>query len=156
MCTPFLFGLVLVIFAFPAAAQQNSQGEKQAIGNTIPADAAQKANPVKSSAESIARGKKQYGYDCAMCHGKAGDGKGDVAADMKLGMMDFTNPATLKERSDGELYYIIKNGRGQMPPEGDRGQPKLLWDMVNYLRWLSNQKSDLPKEEKPADDAEKK
>ena len=156
MCKPFLFGLVLVIFAFPAAAQQNSQGEKQAIGNTIPADAAQKANPVKPSTESIARGKKQYGYDCAMCHGKAGDGKGDVAADMKLGMMDFTNPATLKERSDGELYYIIKNGRGQMPPEGDRGQPKLLWDMVNYLRWLSNQKSDLPKEEKPADDAEKK
>lgn len=154
MFKPFLLGLALVFFASFTVAQQTPPAEKstQPLTSSIPVDAIQKANPVKMTADSVARGKKQYGYDCAMCHGKAGDGKGDVAADMKLNISDFTNPGALKGRTDGELFYIIKNGRGQMPPEGDRGNPKLIWDMVNYVRWLSNQKTDLPKEEKHDDE----
>jgi mono/diheme cytochrome c family protein len=155
MFKPFLLGLALVFFASFTVAQQTPPPDKSAgsISGAIPMDAAQKPNPVKMTADSVARGKKQYGYDCAMCHGKTGDGKGDVATDMKLTMTDFTNPGALKSRTDGELFYIIKTGRGQMPPEGDRGNPKLIWDMVNYVRWLSNQKTDLPKEEKHDDDA---
>ena len=154
MFKPFLLGLALVFFALFTAAQQTPPANKsgESLSTTIPVDAVQKPNPVKMTADSVARGKKQYGYDCAMCHGKTGDGKGDVATDMKIAVSDFTNPATLKNRTDGELFYIIKNGRGQMPPEGDRGNPKLLWDMVNYVRWLANQKSELPAEEKPKED----
>jgi len=150
MFKPFHLGLALVFFASFLVAQQTPPADKSAqpLSGAIPIEAVQKANPIKMTADSIARGKKQYGYDCAMCHGKTGDGKGDVAVDMKLTLSDFTNPGVLKNRTDGELFYIIKTGRGQMPPEGDRGNPKLLWDMVNYVRWLSNQKSDLPKEEK--------
>jgi mono/diheme cytochrome c family protein len=155
MFKPFLLGLALVFFALFTAAQQTPPANKsgESLSSAIPVDAVQKPNPIKMTADSVARGKKQYGYDCAMCHGKTGDGKGDVATDMKVTVSDFTNPATLKNRTDGELFYIIKNGRGQMPPEGDRGNPKLLWDMVNYVRWLANQKSELPTEEKPKEDA---
>ena len=39
---------------------------------------------------------------------------------MKLKVSDFTDPATLKDRTDGELFYIIKVGKGDMPPEGAR------------------------------------
>ena len=49
----------------------------------IPPEAANRSNPVKPSPESLARGKKIYGYDCAVCHGKDGDGKGDMT-DMKV------------------------------------------------------------------------
>jgi mono/diheme cytochrome c family protein len=154
MFKPFLLGLALVLFVSFTAAQQTPPPDKSSgsITGAIPIDAVQKPNPVKVTTDSVARGKRQYGYDCAMCHGKAGDGKGDVATDMKLNVGDFTNAGTLKNRTDGELFYIIKNGRGQMPPEGDRGNPKLIWDMVNYVRWLSNQKNDLPKEEKHDDE----
>jgi mono/diheme cytochrome c family protein len=100
----------------------------------IPPDDAAKANPVKPSAESHAKGKKLYGYDCAMCHGKGGDGKGDMAADMK-NMPDFTHQDALKGRTDGELFYIIRNGKGEdMPPEGDRAKDEDVWNMVNYVR----------------------
>lgn len=102
---------------------------------------------MKSSPESLARGKKQYGYDCAMCHGKNGDGKGDVAVDMKLKMHDQTDPATLQDRTDGELFYIILHGKDQMPPEGERVKAEILWDMVNYVRSFSKK----PGEAKPAD-----
>ena len=47
-------------------------------------------NPVKPTAESLAQGKKYYGYDCAMCHGQTGNGKGDVDTGEKL--PDFTDP----------------------------------------------------------------
>ena len=72
-----------------------------------------------------------------MCHGKDGDGKGDVGADMKLKVSDFTDPTTLKERTDGELFYIIKFGKGDMPPEGARVKTDELWDLVNYVRSLA-------------------
>jgi len=104
---------------------------------TVPDDAVHQVNPVKVTPESIAQGKKWYGYDCAMCHGTAGDGKGEVAADMKAKVSDFTDPATLKARTDGELFYIIKVGKGEMPPEGPRVKTDELWDLVNYVRSLA-------------------
>ncbi len=100
----------------------------------IPAEDAAKANPVKPTPESLAKGKKLYGYDCAMCHGKDGDGKGDMASDIK-NVTDFTNPEALKNRTDGELFYITRNGKGDnMPPEGDRAKNDDIWNMVNYVR----------------------
>ena len=137
--TPFLV-LALSLLGFMVSAQDKQSAAKPGASNplyTIPVDAAKRENPVKPSEESLARGKKQYGYDCAMCHGKTGNGKGDVAADMKLAMNDETNPSVLKERTDGELFYIIQKGKDQMPPEGARVKEETLWDMVNYVRSLA-------------------
>jgi mono/diheme cytochrome c family protein len=128
---PVLFSLVLAL-----PAQQNPTTQKTPSIASVPAEAAKETNPVKSSPESIARAKKWWGLDCAMCHGKDGDGKGDVARDMKLQMADFTDPATLKDRTDGELFYIIKNGHRDMPPEGTRVKAEENWDLVNYVRSL--------------------
>ena len=111
--------------------------QQPAAPTAIPADAAKMVNPVKPTAESQAHAKKVYGYDCAMCHGATGDGKGDVVADMKLVMKDYTDPVTLKGMTDGEIFYIIKNGKGQMPGEGDRGKPDEIWNMVIYVRSLA-------------------
>jgi hypothetical protein len=53
---------------------------------------------------------------------------------MKPPLKDYTDPAALKDLSDGELFYLIKNGKGQMPPEGDRAKPDDLWNMVILVR----------------------
>jgi len=101
----------------------------------VPAEEAGKVNPVKPTPESLAHAKKIYGYDCAMCHGEKGDGKGDVVADLKLKMKDYTDPIALKDMTDGELFYIIRNGRGQMPgEEASRAKPEDVWNMVVLLR----------------------
>jgi mono/diheme cytochrome c family protein len=102
----------------------------------IPPEDAAKVNPVRPTAESLAKGKKLYGYDCAMCHGEKGDGKGDMASDIK-NVTDFTKPDALKDRTDGELFYVIRNGKGDMPPEGDRAKDSDVWNMVNYVRSLA-------------------
>jgi len=103
----------------------------------IPADAARMVNPITPTPESQARAKKMYSYECAMCHGENGNGKGDLVADMKLVLKDYTNPAALKDLSDGEIFYIIKNGKGRMPSEGDRAKVEELWNYVVLVRSFS-------------------
>ena len=104
----------------------------------IPPEATNQSNPVKPSPESLARGKKIYSYDCTVCHGKDGDGKGDMT-DMK-GIPDFTDPEALKGHTDGDLFYIIQKGKGEMPPEGDRAKPEDIWNLVNYVRSFAKKK----------------
>ena len=99
----------------------------------VPPETAQKANPVKPTPESLAKAKKMYGIDCAMCHGENGDGKGDMASDMK-NVTDFTKADSMKNQTDGELFYVIRKGKGEMPPEGDRAKDDDVWGLVNYIR----------------------
>jgi mono/diheme cytochrome c family protein len=133
---PILFGLLLFVL-WGVAQEAPKPADTDSTISAIPVDATQKTNPIKPTAESLSRGKRQFGFDCAMCHGKAGDGTGDVAADMKLKMKNHTDPAALKNLTDGELFYIIKKGKDQMPPEGDRVKNEEIWDMVNYVRSFS-------------------
>jgi mono/diheme cytochrome c family protein len=105
---------------------------------SIPADAMSLKNPVTPTAESQAHAKTVYGYDCAMCHGVNGNGKGDLVEELKLTeMKDFTDPGALKGMPDGELFYIIKNGKGKMPGEGDRAKTDDMWNMVVLVRSFS-------------------
>ncbi len=119
-------------------AQENSDKPKGAADDyKIPAADAARANPVKSSAEGLAEARKVFGYDCEMCHGAKGDGKGDVVESMKLTMHDWRDPATLANVTDGEIFYIITKGKGKMMAEGERVSEKLRWNLVNLVRALA-------------------
>jgi mono/diheme cytochrome c family protein len=145
MLKPFLTIAVLALCGFPAslsAVLQESQSPNpgapapEAKGSVAP----NQVNPVHPTPQSLARAKAIYGYDCSMCHGVNGDGKGDMNTDGKMKIRDFRDPATLKGLSDGEIYNIIEVGRPDMPdmpPEDGRAKPEELWNMVIYLRSLS-------------------
>ncbi|HLV95298.1 MAG TPA: cytochrome c [Candidatus Acidoferrales bacterium] len=134
---------LLSVAGFVALAQSPSKPDQTAAPAEykIPPEAVKQANPVKATAASLAAGKRMYGYDCAMCHGAKGDGKGDLAADMKTPIVDFRDPKGMQTKTDGELFYIIKNGKGEMPAEGTRAKPEQVWDMVNYIRSLSKKET---------------
>jgi len=72
--------------------------------DSIPAEAAKQANPVKSSPESLARAKKLWTVDCAISHGRDGAGKTEMAAEMRLKLADFADPSSLRDRTDGEFF----------------------------------------------------
>ena len=118
-------------------AQENPDKSKAAADDKIPAADAARVNPVKSSAEGLAEARKVFGYDCDMCHGAKGDGKGDVVESMKLTMHDWRDPATLANLTDGEIFYIITKGKGKMMAEGDRVPEKLRWNLVNLVRAMA-------------------
>ncbi|MFZ0632208.1 MAG: cytochrome c [Acidobacteriaceae bacterium] len=145
MLKPFLMipALFLVPVLFQQApstppAQPAAQQAAPAAPAAIPAEWVNKANPVKATSESQARAKQIYSWDCAMCHGDNGNGKGDVATDQKLTIRDYRDPASLKTLTDGEMFYIIRNGKGQMPSEGPRAKDDEVWNLVIYLRKMSN------------------
>jgi len=96
-------------------------------------------NPVKFTEGSVERGKKRYFTQCAMCHGETGDGKGDLATELKVPPTDFTKPEVQAKRTDGEWYAIIGSGNADMP-EQSRLLEKTRWDIVNYLRGLGGKK----------------
>jgi len=129
------------LFVLPAlllfARSLQQPAAPPAAPTVIPPEAVRMVNPVKPTPESLARARKIYGYDCALCHGANGNGKGDVVADLKLTLKDYTDPAALKDMTDGELFYIIKNGKGQMTSEGERAKPEEIWNMVILVRSFS-------------------
>jgi mono/diheme cytochrome c family protein len=133
----------LVLIAPYASAQQTEKPAEKAPAakSAIPAEAAKLTNPAKPTAASTAQAKKTYGYDCAMCHGSDGDGKGDLAVEMKVKLLDYRDPTALKDKTDGELFYIIKNGIGDMPSEGDRAKPDEIWNLVIYVRSFQRKES---------------
>ena len=91
------FLLVTASVLTPQQSSTNATGQKSGSYAAIPVEAAKQQNPVKPSPESAGRAKRWWTLDCEMCHGKNGDGKGETAKEMKLTMMDFSNPDTLKD-----------------------------------------------------------
>jgi mono/diheme cytochrome c family protein len=139
--------LALVLVAGCLWAQENKESTppaqpaatEPAVPHPATISAEEKAlkNPVKFTDVSVERGKKIYTTQCALCHGNKGDGKGELAADMKLTIPDFTKPDSLKDRTDGELYAIIGAGKDPMPAQGSRMTEARRWNLVNYVRSLS-------------------
>ena len=74
-----------------------------------------------------------------MCHGDNGDGKTDLAKSMGVVIPDFTDPKVWPAQSDGELFNIIRNGKGEkMPPEASgRASDALVWNLIIYIRGMS-------------------
>lgn len=156
MSSPLAFFASLLIFGlgFPLlqdAQPQNAQPQNvqqpapaapssapAAAAAPIPKDVASQVNPVKPTAASQARAMQIYSYDCEMCHGKGGDGVSEIDPNTK--MRDYRDPASLKGLSDGEIFYIIQNGRGKMEGEGSRAKSDEIWNLVIYLRSLSKGK----------------
>jgi high-affinity iron transporter len=125
MLKPFLLTSVLALFAIAPSTAPNAVAQE-----------AQKV-PVKVTSESQAKAKKLYAMDCALCHGATGDGKTDIAKDMQLTMVDWTDMKTLANLENQDLFKTIRNGKGKMPAE-DAGRAKddEVWNLVVYVRSL--------------------
>jgi mono/diheme cytochrome c family protein len=120
------------------AAEAQSKAEEKQPANS--AEAAKSGNPVKVTAESLALGKKFYGTDCELCHGKEGAGDGDTGVELKLNAKDLRDP-TVQRMTDAEMYKIISKGLKPMLGEEGRLNERETWNLVNYVRSLGKSKT---------------
>ena len=132
--------LVLGPAGRPAAQEGSEESAQQRQAElpkplVIPPDERKRTNPVPRVEEAIEAGRSLYNTQCAMCHGPKGKGRGDLAKSLKFKMPDLSDPAMQKKRTDGDLFYIIGKGHGQMPAE-TRLPPPNRWEMVHYIRTL--------------------
>ncbi|HEY4682716.1 MAG TPA: c-type cytochrome [Candidatus Acidoferrales bacterium] len=134
----------------PAPPSQAKPAVPPAIPSVIPPEAAQKSNPVKATPESVEAGKRLFVSQCAMCHGTEGDGKGDLAVELKWEVKDWRNPEALKDKTDGALFYLLTAGKGHMPGQEKRMTDTQKWNLVNFIRSLA--KETKKEEKKPGQD----
>lgn len=140
MLKPLLIVSAVVLFAVSASSAPGPSPQEAA-----PAPATGAKNPVKATAQSQARAKEIYGVDCAICHGATGDGKTDLAKDMQLSLADWTDPKALANKSDADLFKMIREGKDKMPPEASgRAKDDEVWNLILYIRGMSKAQAAAP------------
>lgn len=102
----------------------------------VPEAEKKRPNPLPPVPEAIEAGKILFQSQCHLCHGKNADGKGELVAAMKLRFPDLTDAKRQARRTDGEWFYIIRHGHGDMPAE-KRLVDQQMWEMIHYIRTLA-------------------
>jgi mono/diheme cytochrome c family protein len=104
---------------------------------TAPESAKSIKNPIPADAASIAAGKVLYTKECLQCHGKKGLGDGPNSTTLDKSPAPINNTAKVKNQTDGELFWKIKEGRKPMPSTKKNFTDEQRWKVVNYIRTLS-------------------
>lgn len=76
--------------------------------------------------------------NCAICHGKRGDGKGPLAKMYDPPPRNFACAMTINGIPDGQLFWIIRYGSpGTAMPPHPALKDEQVWQVVAYLRQLA-------------------
>lgn len=92
-------------------------------------------NPVSATPLAIAEARDHFADHCATCHANNGDGKTQINAGLYPPAPDMRQPQT-QDLSDGELFYIIKNGIRFTGMPGWGGSDEDNWKLVLFIRHL--------------------
>ena len=98
-----------------------------------PESAKSMKNLISADAASIAAGKTVYVKGCLQCHGKKGLGDGPNSATLDKSPEPL-NTAKVKNHTDGELFWKIKEGRKPMPSTKKTLTDDQRWQVVDYIR----------------------
>ncbi len=112
------------------------------VRNTVqaPSNIHDMKNPLKQTAKNLKKGKVLFQsrakpLACKHCHGMQGDGKGYKALNMVPPPRNFTCAETMKKITDGQMYWIIKNGsKGTEMQAYDKLKENQIWQLIIYLR----------------------
>ncbi|MGV7222198.1 MAG: c-type cytochrome [Nitrospinales bacterium] len=97
-------------------------------------------NPLEPSAKNLKKGKVLFQsrakpLACKHCHGLKGDGEGYKAVKMVPPPRNYTCSETMKDITDGQMFWIIKNGSSDTEMQAyDKLNDKHIWQLVHYIR----------------------
>lgn len=100
-------------------------------------------NPLPTTAANIKAGKTLFQQTaqplaCMNCHGAKGDGQGPMGAALDPRPRNFTCGETMKDISDGQMYWIIKKGSLGTGMMAFSGMPdNQVWQLIQYIRTLA-------------------
>ena len=92
-------------------------------------------SPLVATPLAIAESRDHFADHCATCHGNRGDGKTQINAGLYPPAPDMRESRT-QDLSDGELFYLIKNGVRFTGMPGWGGSDEDNWKLVLFIRHL--------------------
>ncbi len=86
--------------------------------------------------KNIEKGEKIFGKVCWTCHGEEGLGDGVAAEALDPKPADLTS-AAVQAQSEGDFYWKITKGRGNMVGYEDALSDKQRWQLVAFIKSLA-------------------
>jgi mono/diheme cytochrome c family protein len=93
-------------------------------------------NPFPVTAGLLKRGQQRFTINCSPCHGQLADGNGITRKIGAMAVVANLHDARIVKMQDGELFYVITNGRNLMGAYGANVTVDDRWAIVAYLRAL--------------------
>lgn len=135
----FVFTVSLLLTWAPAVMAADAEVLRPRVPPDEITNARAAHNPLPATPENIEAGRILYQGKafCVTCHGRDGRGLGDIPGLRGALPRDFTDKAWQATRTDGELFWILKNGS----PGTDMASfvPLVLteeeaWQVLAYIR----------------------
>jgi mono/diheme cytochrome c family protein len=118
-------GLICLAMEFPACQKPS---------RTFPDEEKQRKNPIVPSEAALKAAKHVYAEQCANCHGDTGKGDGSDAMMYDPAPANLCDAAHMNKMTDGEIYYLISEGRKPMPSFKKRLTEEQRWQLVLLVR----------------------
>jgi len=100
-----------------------------------PSAAIDARNPLKATPLNVAEARDHFADHCAICHANDGSGRTQINAGLYPPAPDMRESET-QELTDGEIFYIIKNGIRFTGMPGWGGGEDENWKLVLFIRHL--------------------
>ncbi|WP_185852203.1 c-type cytochrome [Blattabacterium cuenoti] len=95
-------------------------------------------NPLYNHEEkeiTIKKGKKLYQINCSICHGKNGDGEGELVKNEKIfGIPNYKD----RDLTIGSIYYVVTYGKNNMNSYASQLNEIDRWRVSEYVMFLKN------------------
>jgi mono/diheme cytochrome c family protein len=106
----------------------------------VPIPSRKLTNPLPGNAETLEHGRDHWADHCATCHANNGSGDTKMGRNLYPRAPDMRTAET-QSLTDGELYYIVRNGVPMtgMPAWGDPtlgNSDSETWALVAFIRHL--------------------
>jgi mono/diheme cytochrome c family protein len=119
------------VFPFPLAKDKQGDTTNYILAKQV-------INPLpKLEAHAMAEAERLYMVNCGICHGSKLDGNGPLynggSGPFAAAPKNLVGDAVVKAMPDGQMFYSITYGKGQMGAYGPQLSTKQRWMIVDYI-----------------------
>src|SRR6266702_6034375 len=93
-------------------------------------------NPMPIRRSMLLRGQQRFQINCSPCHGATAEGTGITKKIGAMAVVANLHDKRMVEMADGELFFVISNGRNLMGSYGANVAVEDRWAIIAYLRAL--------------------
>jgi mono/diheme cytochrome c family protein len=119
------------VFPFPIAKDKQGDTTNYVLSKQV-------TNPLpKLEARGMAEAERLYLVNCGICHGTKLDGNGPLynggSGPFAAAPKNLVGDAGVKAMPDGQMFYSITYGKGQMGAYGPQLSTKQRWMIIDYI-----------------------